>query len=1256
MTETTPSGSIHIGGDVGSSTLVAGSHNIVIGRAEQVMLQAAAQAQAQRQDPARMLRILALLAAPVLDPHRPDHPPPPLDLRREWRKLADEVRGSKAPILLARLAPPTPEALRSALSPRAGEQGLLPHVLHFSGHARRDGLLLEDEFGRTRFVAADELTAALGGLPRPLDLAVLNGCESAADLHSAAQALLEAGLARAVVGHTRPVLDAEAVAFAARLYAELTDGFPLDEAVARAQRCITTHDVVLLGQEDLRFTDLRRGEPVVDDARPPGNLPARFGLLFLGRGRELVRLARRLARPPVIALITGPAGIGKSSLLLEAAHRNAHRFPGGVAYAEALSGGYDALLTRLAAGLGLEPQPGRMEGALLAHAVQQPTLLLLDNLETLPPPDLDRLARFLGRLGGGSAAIAALRPPCRALEDLPTAVSIPLHDGLALQEAAHYVRVLAEERGVPLAGVHPLSIARAAGGHPRLLELLVAQARRRDLNTLLAEVRELRGDFTAQLDKVYDWHAARLEETGQGTAWRSLLLFPADNAPEALLWAAVGREGAEALRAAALADFDPQLQLWRWHGTVAEYARARRPWDEEERLARLAELLPAWAEWLAGLRAGEREARIEACLPNLEAALEAARRAGGEAARPFVEALEAALPPPDRTLALREVQESLYRTGAALAPDEAARAGSLHNLGNVLSELGRREEALAATEEAVGLFRRLAEGQPAAFLPDLAGSLNNLGNRLAALGRREEALAAAEEAVALYRRLAEKQPAAFRPELATSLTGLGAMLADLGRREEALAAAEEAVAICRRLAEGQPAAFLPDLAMSLNNLGNRLADLGRREEALAAAEEAVGLYRRLAEKQPAAFLPELAGSLNNLGAMLAALGRREEALAATEEAVGLYRRLAEKQPAAFRPDLARSLNNLGARLADLGRREEALAATEEAVAIRRRLAARQPAAFRPDLARSLNNLGMMLAALGRREEALAATEEAVGLYRRLAEKQPAAFLPDLAGSLNNLGAMLADLGRREEALAAAEEAVGLYRRLAEDRPAAFLPDLAMSLNNLGAMLSDLGRREEALAAAEEAVGLYRRLAEGQPAAFLPDLAASLTGLGNRLAALGRREEALAAAEEAVGLYRRLAEKQPAAFLPDLAGSLHNLGAMLADLGRREEALAAAEEAVAIRRRLAEDRPAAFLPDLAGSLHNLGAMLADLGRREEALAAAEEAVRTLLPFYRQFPAAFADWMKTMAGNYLAACSSAGRQPDEELLGALGAVPE
>jgi tetratricopeptide (TPR) repeat protein len=107
----------------------------------------------------------------------------------------------------------------------------------------------------------------------------------------------------------------------------------------------------------------------------------------------------------------------------------------------------------------------------------------------------------------------------------------------------------------------------------------------------------------------------------------------------------------------------------------------------------------------------------------------------------------------------------------------------------------RAEEALAAAQEAAGLYRALAGARPEAFTPDLASSLNNLAIGLSELGWREEALAAAKEAVQIRRALATARPEVFTPDLAKSLNNLAAMLSAFGRLEEWLAAEQEAAAL-----------------------------------------------------------------------------------------------------------------------------------------------------------------------------------------------------------------------------------------------------------------------------------------------------------------------------------------------------------------------------------------------------------------------------------------------------------------------------
>ena len=83
---------------------------------------------------------------------------------------------------------------------------------------------------------------------------------------------------------------------------------------------------------------------------------------------------------------------------------------------------------------------------------------------------------------------------------------------------------------------------------------------------------------------------------------------------------------------------------------------------------------------------------------------------------------------------------ALQRMEVSAEHDPVRRARYLHSLANRLSGVGRSGEALEAAQEAVGLYRELAEASPAAYTPDLARSLNNLANIQKEKGQYEEAL------------------------------------------------------------------------------------------------------------------------------------------------------------------------------------------------------------------------------------------------------------------------------------------------------------------------------------------------------------------------------------------------------------------------------------------------------------------------------------------------------------------------------------
>ncbi len=443
---------------------------------------------------------------------------------------------------------------------------------------------------------------------------------------------------------------------------------------------------------------------------------------------------------------------------------------------------------------------------------------------------------------------------------------------------------------------------------------------------------------------------------------------------------------------------------------------------------------------------------------------------------------------PDATVALGPLAALLAETIVRnVDPDDAkakaSRAFILDIFGIRLFAIGRRYEALAATEEAVQLYRQLAKVETDVFRPDLARCLTNLGKRLSGVGRLRDALTATNEAIQLYRRLAEGTPDVFEPDLALSLSNLGVQYSNASRHSDALAAEEEAITIRRRLVEGAPDVFEPELARSLSNLGNRLSAVGRRYEALAATEEAVQLYRRLTANSPDAFEPDLALSLSNLGIRLSDVSRLDEALVAEEEAITIRRRLAEGAPDAFEADLAASLTNLSVHYSNEGRHEDALAAAEESTEIQRRLAIQASDAFEPGLAASLSNLGADYLALGRRDDALSAEEEAVAIRRRLAKSEPDAFEADLAASLTNLGVHYSNDSRRDNALTVTVEAVTIRRRLAECAPDAFEPDLARSLSNLGDRQRETNDLTAAVMSYAESLRLLARFVQAHPEAF-----------------------------------------------------------------------------------------------------------------------------------------------------------------------------
>ena len=209
------------------------------------------------------------------------------------------------------------------------------------------------------------------------------------------------------------------------------------------------------------------------DARRP-NIPSP-ATAFVGRVEELVLVDAALARHRVVTL-TGPGGVGKTRLALEAATRGWSRFSGGTYFVElAPVRDPDTVVGALAGALGIGEQPGIDLGATVATAVRNrpPSLIVLDNCEHL----VDACAAVVESIvaAGDSARVLATSRAALGLAGERVIAVPPLSEAAAVElfrDRAELVATLSEADTAAVARV-----CRRLDHLPLAVELAAAQTR-----------------------------------------------------------------------------------------------------------------------------------------------------------------------------------------------------------------------------------------------------------------------------------------------------------------------------------------------------------------------------------------------------------------------------------------------------------------------------------------------------------------------------------------------------------------------------------------------------------------------------------------------------------------------------------------------------------------------------------------------------------------------------------------------------------
>jgi tetratricopeptide (TPR) repeat protein len=247
---------------------------------------------------------------------------------------------------------------------------------------------------------------------------------------------------------------------------------------------------------------------------------------------------------------------------------------------------------------------------------------------------------------------------------------------------------------------------------------------------------------------------------------------------------------------------------------------------------------------------------------------------------------------------LREVV-SIRRSIVSRQPgrnSSAALAQALLSLGGKLQQTGYAEGAIRTTEEAVDIFRQLAEEHQGNELLRLAQALDILTTRLIRAHMSHRAAMATMDKVRIYRRLAAIDFSRYGKKLITALMESMNVFQMAGMRARVGSTAHEVIKISRRIQE-RPQHGDADPSKIYAGAGLALAKAGMYEDALSAFRNTVDIRReRVASGGLGEYAPELIRALGYLADVLSVMGRWRDALAPADEAYAICGNLLSELP------------------------------------------------------------------------------------------------------------------------------------------------------------------------------------------------------------------------------------------------------------------------------------------------------------------------------------------------------------------------
>jgi tetratricopeptide (TPR) repeat protein len=634
------------------------------------------------------------------------------------------------------------------------------------------------------------------------------------------------------------------------------------------------------------------------------------------QGRDIVERLKEELTPQGNQLVTlsGPGGIGKTTLAAEAARALKEVFGGRIVWSSAekrtdfaLSTLLDDILTQLGREDLRTLAPDLKETQVRALVNGPPALVVLDNYETIAPDAEKRIEEWFAL--AQCSALFTSRHKINSTRNIPIAA-------MSRDEAQEYLeKLVAETQDAPIFSDKVRQhIYETAEANPYVMQWVVAQIdAAQEPNTVLEELAHGEGD-AAQRVFYRSFNLPQLGDDGRA-ALLALSLFVPSATREALLQVAGFdddstrlNEAVKNLRALWLIKGLDVNRRFTIEGLTRSLARARiskdaRAADFRQRfVAHFLSYTEAHAQptpedfdalelekdnvlnamdVVIDLKHWERVQRIASILAAPVTGMLSVHGFWDEAIKRNEQARDAA----------REMNQ------------EHEIAIFSHRAGIIRQNRGEYDAARIANEEALAIYRRLNQEANEAV------ALHNLAAIAQAQGELTEARRLYDESLEINKKLGNQSG------IASTLHNLAAIAQDRGELEEARRLYHESLEINKKLGDQS------GIASTLHQLGNIAYSQGELTEAQRLYDESLEIAKKLGDQSG------IAGALHNLAMIARAQGELTEARRLYDESLEINKKLGNQS------GIADTFHQLGLFAELEGNREEAVRLMREALGI-----------------------------------------------------------------------------------------------------------------------------------------------------------------------------------------------------------------------------------------------------------------------------------------------------------------------------------